>query len=129
MSAVTTSVVAASFFYHLAQIEWDMIQMALSLSSQTIKTKIMAPFKAPGNLLHIESNRWSLALFILKLRTLKWGWQKMSGENGLKKDTSKFKSLSGINSNAQDDLPLLKSTKKGVESKSLVCRISEKNGP
>ena len=50
--------------YHSVQIKWDMIQMEFSLSSRTIKTKIMTPFEAPGNLLQIESNRRSVALFV-----------------------------------------------------------------
>ena len=48
--------------YHLVQIKWDTIQMEFSLSSRTIKTKIMTPFEAP--LLQIESNRRSVALFV-----------------------------------------------------------------
>ena len=50
--------------YHSAQIKWDMIQMDFSLSIPTIKTKIMTPLEAPGNLLQIESNRRSVALFV-----------------------------------------------------------------
>ena len=50
--------------YHSAQIKWATIQMEFSLSSRTRKTKIMIPFKAPGNFLQIESNRRSVALFV-----------------------------------------------------------------
>ena len=41
-----------------------LIQKEFFLSSRTRKTKIMTPFKAPGNFLEIESNRRSVALFV-----------------------------------------------------------------
>ena len=50
--------------YHSAQIKWAIIQKEFFLSSRTRKTKIMTPFKAPGNFLQIESNRRSVALFV-----------------------------------------------------------------
>ena len=50
--------------YHSVQIKRAMLQMAFSLSFQMIKTKIMTPFKAPGNFLEIESNQRSVASFV-----------------------------------------------------------------
>ena len=47
--------------YHSAQIKWAMLQMEFSLFFKMIKSKIMTPFEAPGNLLDIESNRRFLA--------------------------------------------------------------------
>ena len=47
--------------YHSAQIKCTMLKREFSLSFQMIKTKIMTPFKAPGNLLKIKSNHRSLA--------------------------------------------------------------------
>ena len=63
-------------FYHSAQIKWAIIQMEFSLSSRSRITKIMTPFKAPGNFLQIESNRRSVALFVQKLHYFKVRWAK-----------------------------------------------------
>ena len=50
-------------------------------------------------------------------------WEKWSEERFIQ-------SPSGMNGNEQDDLPLLKSTKNGVESKSITCLWNQqKNGP
>ena len=51
----------------------------------------------------------------------------MSGKKGLKRV---IQSPSEMNNNVQDDMPLLKSTKNGEESKSITCLLNQqKNGP
>ena len=93
-----------------------------------IQTKIMTPFEAPGNLLQIETNRRSVALFVKELQYFK---VRMAKDERQKRSEKRcIQSPSGINNNAQDDLPLLKSTKHGEESKSITClRNQQKNGP
>ncbi len=50
--------------YNSAQIKWDILQIEFSLSFKMIKTKIISPFEAPGNVLKIESNRRFVAWFV-----------------------------------------------------------------
>ena len=114
--------------YHSAQIKWAIIQMEFSLSSRTRKTKIMTPFKAPGNFLQIVSNRRSVALFVQELRYFKVRITKDERRKGSEKRF--IQSPSEMNNNAQDDLPLLKSTKNGENYKSITCLWNQQNdGP
>ena len=88
----------------------------------------MTPFEAPGNFLQIESNRRSVALFVQKLHYFKVRWAKDMRRKRSEKRI--IKSPSGSNSSAQDDLPLLKSTKNGEESTSITCLWNQQNnGP
>ena len=88
----------------------------------------MTPFEAPGNLLQIETNRRSVALFVYKLHCFKVMMAK--NERRKRSEKRRIKSPSGSTSSAQDDLPLLKSTKIGEESKSITSLWNQqKNGP
>ncbi len=88
----------------------------------------MTPFKAPGSFLQIESYRRSVALFVEELHYFK---VRIANDERRKGSEKRFiQSPSEMNNNAQDDLPLLKSTKNGEESKSLTCLWNQqKNGP
>ena len=79
----------------------------------------MTPFKAPGNFLEIESNQRSVASFVQKLCYFK---VRITKEERRKGSEKKFiQSPSRMNTNTQDDLPLLKCTKNGEASMSITC--------
>ena len=61
---VVVAVVFSLSLYHSAQIKRTMLQKEFSLYFEMIKTKVMTPFKAYGNLLEIKSDHRSVARFV-----------------------------------------------------------------
>ena len=100
--------------------------MEFFLSFQMIKTKIITPFEAPGNLLKIESNQSSVAQFVQKLRYFKVRMSKDEWEKGSEKRFNQ--SPSRMKGSMHDDLHLLNSIKNRKEKslskvfqKSITC--------